>query len=316
MPPHGLNVAALSELTNAHGPALVDEAIRQALARHRNGNEESLAALLLADREPVAITEVMRRLEELSRIGKPLEPAPARQGATPVQVERIGIRGNPVSLDYWLQSGWHFAQDNGWDAWFNIVPRPNGGYHILTPATRPRGSHGEAIRGQETVAELTGPRNIAFTIRWNNGPVGRYQCELDRSTNQYLIGETWDENLPDGPKFGFTASPMPIGATAPIEQPSRRTPLIAPSIVPNQAQNGYTVTVGGAGFVSGEHVVIEGRARLGNQTFEWTRYTEGYTDALGHLSCPPFGIFVPPGTTYAFRGYGEESGYTAEVGTG
>ena len=316
MPPHGLSAAALTELTSTHGPALVDEAIRQTLVRHTNGSDGSLAALLLADREAIEITEVVRQLEELSRIGKPLEPAPPRPGAAPVQMERIGIRGNPVSLDYWLQSGWHFAQNNGWDAWFNIVPRLSGGYHILTPATRPRGSHGPAERGRETVADLTGARNISFTIHWNNGPVGRYACELDPSTNQHLIGETSDANLPDGPKVGFRATKMPLGATAPIEQPSRRTPLIAASIVPNQSENGYTVTVGGSGFHPGESVAIEGRARQGNKSFDWTRYTGDQADDLGRIDCPPFGIFMPPGTTYAFRGYGDESGYTVEVGSG
>lgn len=320
MPANNAVLVELANLRRTHDPSLIEAAVRLSLPV---GLDQDLLAHALV-REiatPLDIADVRRHLEEFAKIGKPWPPGPVRQGAGSVLASRIGIKGNPVNLDDGYQSGWHFVQSNGWDSWFNIVPRPAGGYNIFTPATRLTGDHGAAKLGKENVGHVTESLSIQFDIDWRDGSIGRYVCSIDLGPKT-IQGQTFDLNSP-AVVADIYGTQMPLTATrpgTPVPQPGDslrqvpRMPMIVPSMVQNTHDNGYNVTVTGSGFVPGEMVFVQARAEQGTTKWNWTTYTKSQANDLGRVACEAFGIFIYAGTKYVFRGWGEESGYTAEVG--
>lgn len=78
-------------------------------------------------------------------------------------------------------------------------------------------------------------------------------------------------------------------------------------------QDGYTVTISGAGLTSGESFEIQGRTEGLGYSGSWAFYAEGTADALGTFSVT-FGVVKPLGLKYIFRAIPGNSGVTAEVG--
>jgi hypothetical protein len=296
--------------------------------------DESLAHALLRSRgelsasSPVDFDAVEKLLEEMEQVGKVLSPAPPLPGAVPVRGGFVSIQsnGNPQALDMGITGGWHFAQNNQYDAWFNIAIRPDGGYYILTPACRETGSQGSATNGYETVAQIVSERSISFQVTWEGGGKGNYQCTLT-DDGQYIYGFTEDAANP-GLRTTFLGTFMdPVNKTQPGNWPPARnssdpqpipSPLLGVEETATTLDNLYNVKLGGSGFKPNEQVMIQFRVvnKLTGQaiTNGWVDRLQLMADLLGTLhQDAPFSIMRPPFVRYFFRAVGSVSGPTPEV---
>jgi len=309
----------LGQLVSEHGHAMVDEALRATFSRE--GPDQSLAHALFTHRAgseaPFDFGRLHDKLEELKRVGKPWPPIPEAPGGVAIKAGRIGIQGNPVRFDNDFVSGWHFKQSNGWDSWFNIVSKPDGGYWVLTPASRLTGNGGPANVAPATTATMVGEQ-LEFDVSWPAydgfaAAVGHFVLHF--SNWDPLNGETWALNNP-GVMATFEATRMPLTEAPPnIPPQTQYHPIISVTMTATTVQDGYNVRIGGVGFATNEPYTIEGRVVHPGVSAEWATYATGTADVLGHIDNPPeFSIVKPQGTTYVFRAHGVKSGYTPEQG--
>lgn len=183
----------LGRFHHLYGHTLVDQAFRFSLIKQQQlGVNDSLASAFVSQRKAIAdlpYDSLINEIELLLKIGKPLAPASIIPGAAPIFGTKVGIQGNPPQLEVLYAGGWHFAQDNGWDAWFTFVPLDTGGFRVANPACRLTGDHGTARRGYETLAQFAGfpaPENLMFQITWFNGSVGNYQGKYSEISKKFL----------------------------------------------------------------------------------------------------------------------------------
>jgi hypothetical protein len=304
-----LDAVSVSRLDEKFGHALVDEAVRIALSSGRSlARPASLTGILLGSvslLERVEHSKIIQILESLANIGKPLAPAPQIPGGQPIFGTKIGIQGNPPELDTGYSGGWHFAQDNGWDAWFTFVSVPTGGFRVANPACRITGDHGPAKRGSDSFAEVVSDPahsffgHISFQIHWEYGTVGPYTGRLVAGG---LSGNAGGNVLFDGTR-------MPAHQ---VSDPVQNAPVISLSAVPNTQQDGFTVTVSGSGLGLKEFYEIQGRTLGSIISADWAMYSEGQCDNLGRFGAT-FGVIKPIGQKYVFRALGQYSGLTQEV---
>lgn len=302
----------LDDLAEAHSSDFVEVALRDTLANVMDRDALN-TELILAAGDQLNFVDIQHRLLELEKIGKPLPPAPPRGGASSVMGGRIGIQGNPIQLDNGYQGGWHFTQDNGWDFWLTITPRPFGGYLITNPAMRLTGQHGAAHITSGTTADFDENMKLVFDLNWG-GHIGRYVCSIAQGGYSRTIeGKTFDVTNA-GATYDFNGTLMSEDADRPGAGPSPRMPMIAVEALPNTNENGYNVVVSGSGFAPGDVVVVEGRATCGASVWDWLVYVSATVDAFGRFTSGIFGISKPAGCKYSFRVLSDISGYTAEVG--
>lgn len=276
-----------------------------------------------------ALTKIKAHLGALDRVGKPLEPGQPAPGAAPIVGSRVSTQDNPIlgnspTLDDQLQSGWHVVQVNNYDAWFNIVPNLGGGYHIYRPVCRRTGDDGPGTWGKETTGVWT-DAGLDFTVEWNNGPRGRYLASLASSgVTRELVGVTYDVSDPNV-RIDFYGTPMPLDADllrpgGPTPGPAPTVPLISVQAVQNQQDQGWNVTIGGSGFQEGEAWQVDGRyvgPGVSNEEdkSQWATYSQGIVDNFLRFGTT-FGVTMPLGAKYEFRGIGERSGQTPVVAIG
>lgn len=313
MPRRQFSRSDLVQIRERYGLAMMNEAARLTLVDQEVLlPEDSVASAFTDDltrpQHPFDVEGFLRHLEMLKNVGKPLTPAPPTPGAAPVVGGRIGIQGNPPGIDDLYNSGWHFAQENGWDAWFNIIPRIGGGYWIASPACRTTGNHGAAKLGKETEALLDQNYLITFVIEWPDGARGSYNGGFDE--NQAFRGTVRDLARPSV-SWTWSASRMPITALAPSQRPLQ--PMILVNAYPNGQDSGYTVVVGTSGFQSGEFVQVDGRYIGPGATGEWGTYAAGNANDFGQFSAS-FGVIKPLNASYVFRAIGASGMQTPEMG--
>jgi hypothetical protein len=288
---------------------MVDEAMRLVLVNATLiGPDESVAGD--SDiAEMVDMRSVGVMLSALDLVGQPLRTRREQPDTAVTLAERIGILGNPTNLDVSYTGGWHFAQYNRWDSWFTIAPIPTGGYRIATPATRLHGDHGPAIMGEETDATLSDDGRFHFEMAWRNGTRGAYSGGVDPAGG--LSGHCGDASIAPRQNVIWEGSRMPVkhdSAPAAAAQPS-----ISVGTIPNTSQDGYNVTVGGAGFFEGAAFEVQGRVIARGVTGEWAPYAAGTTDEFGTFGAT-FGVVKPLGYRYVFRADVQHAGLTPEVG--
>ncbi|MFC4808854.1 hypothetical protein [Paenibacillus sp. GCM10023250] len=300
------------KMQQQYGHVLVDEAVRQALISEKLIKEtDASAAVLVSEQNPLSLLKydaVIGYLDKLSQVGKPLTPAPEVPGGQRIIGEKIGIQGNPPWADTGYAGGWHFSQSNGWDAWFTVIPIASGGFRIANPACRLTGSHGPAIRGGDTYGQLSyltpyDSGRLLFHVSWDNGTAGTYQDTSGLNAEGHFFGNA-------GGDVVFEASKMPKEK---VSDPAPMRPVISCEAAANQIQDGFNVTMGGAGFGGSERYELQGRVVGTGFTGEWGVYAEGETDGFGRFAAS-FGIIKPLGQAYVFRALGQHSGYTQEIG--
>jgi hypothetical protein len=242
--------------------------------------------------------------------GVPLTPAPAIPGTEPIIGNKIGVQGNPPGIDDLFNSPWCFIQENDWEAWFNIVADPNGGYFVTNPVTRWR--HHAAMYGGDTHADLDHNFQLSFVVNWADGSKGRYQGGIGHDANVFE-GTATDQLHPGinsnfrGHKVRRSDFPVPPGTP-----PLKSQPMIHVQAFHNNNDNGYNVTVGGSGFGSEEAFELQGKYIKNGVEADWSMYAQGTTDILGRFGAT-FSVTKPLGATYKFRARSTSTGFSMEM---
>jgi hypothetical protein len=158
----------------------------------------------------------------------------------------------PPCDQYGFTGDVQLRQSNGWNVTFSSVGAVASG---PAEATGPDGAkmHGTISGG------ITG-RNVDLTIRWDNGPRGRYTGSVDDDV--HLRGESVDEVNPSSK--AFYRSTFPIGcitpAAPPPKSPEEQAPKPVMATVVGEDVDVYNIAAG-----DDEGGVVIGMLRVGRQ---------------------------------------------------